>query len=172
MCGRPRRSPRIADLFDAIPGRARRRCKLEALARGRHRLKTTHKGSCHCGTVRYEVDVDLATGTGKCNCSFCAKVRNWSTAVKPAEFRLLAGRNALGDYQFSPDSSNHHYFCSRCGVRLYTQGYVEAIGGDYLAFCVATLDDLTDAERAQLPVRYMDGRNDDWFNEPAEMRHL
>lgn len=134
-------------------------------------MKKTYAGSCHCGAVRFEVDLDLAAGTGKCNCSICRKTRAWNTIVKPADFRLLAGQDALSDYQFAT-KSGHHLFCKHCGVRPFGTGYVEQIGGDFVSINVAALDDVSDEELANVPVRFSNGRDNDWFNPPPETRHL
>lgn len=133
---------------------------------------TTHHGSCHCGKVTFEADIDLAKGTGRCNCSYCAKVRNWSIGIKPAEFRLLTGQDDISEYGFRTDSTNHHVFCKHCGVRLYTHGHVAEIGGDYVSVMLSTFDDLPTNLLIAAPIRYMNGRDDDWFHEPAETRHL
>jgi len=64
-------------------------------------------------------------------------------------------------------------FCSRCGVRAFTKGgALPAFGGEFHAVNLACLDDATDAELAQAPIQYADGRNDDWKSTPAETRHL
>ena len=132
-------------------------------------LRTYH-GSCHCGAIQFEADLDLEKGTGKCNCTFCWKVRNWSIGIKPDAFRLVAGAASLGDYSRHP--AGHHGFCKTCGVRTHSWGDIPEIGGPFVSVSLAALDDAPLAELVAAPVRHMNGRDDDWFNTPAEVRHL
>jgi hypothetical protein len=132
---------------------------------------TTFHGSCHCGRVRLEADIDLAKGTSKCNCSICWKTRNWSVLLKPDAFRLLAGADDLSDYTFG-SGQGHHVFCRHCGVRTHGFGDVPEIGGAFVSVKMACLDDLDPALLAGAPVTLCDGRNNAWWNPPSEARHL
>ena len=134
-------------------------------------MHETYTGSCHCGAVRFEADIDLEAGTWKCNCSICAKNRLWSFEVGPRGVRLLAGVDYLEDYSFK-DHVAHHYFCRRCGVHPYEFVDLPSEGRQYFNVNVNCLDGLDmDAVMAH-PIRFIDGLHDQWDSVPAEIRHL
>jgi len=133
-------------------------------------MTKTYHGSCHCGAVRFEADVDLAAGTIKCNCTFCTKVRMWEVHLKPEAFRLVAGADALATYRFG--ERFEHPFCRHCGVRGFGFGYVEELGGDVVYLHLATLDDLPPAALAEAPIHYANGRENLWWEPAPEFRHL
>lgn len=134
-------------------------------------MKRTYTGSCHCGALRYEADIDLAQGTSKCNCTFCMKTRSWKAFVKPASFRVLSGSDNIKGYHKHPLASLK-YFCDVCGVRTHEVGSADYMGGDFVGIYVATLDNAEPKELITAPVRYADGRHNNWQNPPAETRHL
>lgn len=133
-------------------------------------MKKTYVGSCHCGAVRFEADIDLSAGTFRCNCSICTRTRFWPAVVKPEAFRLLAGESELTQYLFNT-RRNQHYFCKHCGVRSFGIGNLPE-GGQVYGVNLGCLDNVDAAELASAPITYVDGRNDSWHSPPAEFRHL
>jgi hypothetical protein len=131
----------------------------------------THKASCHCGAVKVEAEIDLAAGTARCNCSICAKSRWWGISTDPKSLRVVQGEDHTFPYSFGSRSIQMHH-CKTCGLRVYGKGYVEQIGGDFAAVNVACLDDVSDEERAAIPITYCNGRDNDWQHEPKINSYL
>ena len=131
-------------------------------------------GSCHCGAVRYEADVDLSKGTFRCNCSICTKARAWFTFAGGEQFKLLAGESSLSSYQWTPPGRASpgldYRFCKTCGVRLYATGDAEFMGGRFYALAVATFDNVSTEELAAAPLRFNDNRHDRFDRAPADTR--
>jgi hypothetical protein len=132
--------------------------------------RKAYQGSCHCGAVRFEADIDLAAGTFKCNCSICYKTRAWLAAVPADAFRLLAGEESLRDYQFGKRQI-HHKFCAQCGVRPFSHG-ADPKGNRFYAVRVNCLDEVDPRALIDAPVKYFDMLHDDIKSAPAETRHL
>ena len=78
-----------------------------------------YHGSCHCGTVKFEVDIDLSELT-RCTCSMCSKKGGLFGYVLPEQFRQLYGEGALTLYQFNTKLGKH-YFCKHCGIHPFVR---------------------------------------------------
>jgi hypothetical protein len=80
--------------------------------------------------------------------------------VKPEDFRLTQGNEVLTDYQHTPPAKPepflHLCFCSRCG----------GMGSAFYAINLGSLDDASDEELSEAPIKYTDGRHDDWSATP------
>ena len=76
-------------------------------------------GSCHCGQVTYEAEVDAAK-VGICNCTDCQVLSGSAYRItvptNAGTFKLLSGRPSV--YVKTADSGNkrRHAFCPNCGA--------------------------------------------------------
>jgi len=121
-----------------------------------------HRGGCHCGAVRFEVDAPAALAVLDCNCSLCAKTGFLHLIVPAARFRLLAGGELLSSYRFNTGVALH-LFCKRCGVKSFYRPRSNPDGWSVNARC---LDEGTVTELVVTPY---DGR--DW-ERAGDLAHL
>lgn len=129
----------------------------------------TYRGSCHCGAVHFEADLDLAQPSFRCNCSICRRTRFWPAVAGPEAFRLLSGESELTQYLFH-SRKNHHFFCRHCGVRAFGVGTETPVGKMY-GVNIGCLDGVSEEELSRIPVTCVDGMNDR-FSAPVHFSHL
>ena len=77
-------------------------------------MKQTYKGSCHCGRVQFEVDMDL-DHVRVCDCSICRRRGALIHRVEEKCFRLLTPIEELSLYQWHTKTAKD-YFCPICGI--------------------------------------------------------
>jgi len=77
-----------------------------------------HRGGCHCGAVRFEVDAPAELEVDECNCSICSKSGYLHLIVPKARFRLLQGADQLATYTFDTHEAKH-LFCKTCGIKSF-----------------------------------------------------
>ncbi len=120
-------------------------------------------GGCHCGAVRFEVEVSETPVVTECNCSICSKAGYLHLAVSAEQFRLLAGQDSLTTYTFGTGAAKHH-FCRVCGVKSF---YVPRSNPTGFSVNFRCLDD---AAGLACSTRRFDGQN--WEQQIEEFRRL
>jgi hypothetical protein len=98
-----------------------------------------HRGGCHCGRVRFEVDAPARVHALDCNCSICRMSGFVHLIVPASRFRLVAGDDVLVDYTFGTGAAKHR-FCRVCGIKSF---YVPRSNPDGIDVNVRCIDEGT-----------------------------
>lgn len=125
--------------------------------------RVTVTGSCHCGTVRFEAQVDRLSEAQICNCSICRMCGFQHLIIPASRFNLTLGKDQLREYRFRTGTARHLY-CGVCGVKSF---YVPRSNPDGYSLNVRCL-----SFPAGCRVRFsrFDGRN--WSRNAESLRHL
>jgi len=76
----------------------------------------TLNGSCHCGAVKFAVELPFGLSSARrCTCSIC-RMRGAVAVTSVHEgFKITQGEDKLATYRFNTGVAEHH-FCSECGI--------------------------------------------------------
>ena len=112
-----------------------------------------YQGGCHCGKVRFNVEVDLSSPI-TCNCYYCSKRGSILAFTPVAQFSLERGAGDLTEYRFNTGTIAH-LFCATCGMESFARG-AQPDGTRMVAVNVRCLEGV-DADA--LEPRQVDGRS-------------
>ena len=111
-----------------------------------------HKGGCHCGRVKFEIEAPAEIEAIECNCSICGKSGFLHLIVPKSRFRLIHGAPDLASYSFNTGIAKH-LFCPVCGVKSF---YIPRSNPDGYSVNVRCLETTTIAKITAKP---FDGKN-------------
>jgi hypothetical protein len=123
-------------------------------------------GSCHCGAVRFEVDLPDTVEARTCTCSMCEKTGFIHIIVPESRFRLTAGDEAITTYTFNTGVAKHT-FCSVCGVKAFYRPRSNPDGWSVNGRCL----DAAGSPEIVL-VEPFDGRNWEAYAASHDIAHL
>ena len=123
-------------------------------------MTTRYEGGCHCGAVRFRVDVEDHRAV-TCNCSMCSMKGFLHVIVPPERFAILRGEDAIAVYTFNTRTAKH-MFCKTCGIHPFYRPRSHPNDWDVNALC------LDDGAAARFRVERFDGAN--WEASVAAIR--
>lgn len=112
-----------------------------------------HQGSCHCGKVKYEVEMNIKNALS-CNCSICQRRGSLLDFVPETQFKLLSGANELQEYMFNKHVI-HHTFCKTCGILPFAKANAPD-GTKMVAINLRTIEGI---DLKSLTINEYDGRS-------------
>jgi hypothetical protein len=84
-----------------------------------------YTGSCQCGAVKFETEVDLDK-TRTCNCSRCQRLGAVWGYTSLEKLRIVTGEANLTTYTFNRHKGRH-MFCKTCGIEAFAIGSIAVI---------------------------------------------
>jgi len=75
-------------------------------------------GGCHCGRVKFAIEIPGEITVQRCNCSICRKSGYLHLIVGANHFSLLEGEQSLVEYRFHTGVARH-LFCGFCGIKSF-----------------------------------------------------
>jgi hypothetical protein len=112
----------------------------------------THKGGCHCGRVRFEVDAPAELVIDECNCSMCTRTAFLHLIVTADRFRITQGQDSLTNYTFNTGTAQH-LFCATCGIKPFYVPRSHPEGWSVNARCI------DEGTVTSMKLNAVDGRN-------------
>ena len=80
-------------------------------------LKLPLKGSCHCGAIKFQVNISLKE-LRRCNCSICSR-KGFVMGSAPVDvLTIISGKKYLSTYKWNTNVAEH-YFCKICGINTH-----------------------------------------------------
>ncbi len=110
-----------------------------------------YSGSCQCGAVTFEADLD---STITCNCSRCQRLGSVLTFVPRNKLVVKSGLDKLTEYTFNKHIIKHQ-FCKVCGIEPFAFA-VDPQGNPAAAVNVNSLDGV---EPRALKSHHIDGKS-------------
>lgn len=118
-------------------------------------VKPRHSGQCHCGRVKFTVNIpDGLVDPRRCNCSMCRRRGAVVASVPLDDLIIDEGESSLSVYEFNTCTAQH-YFCSHCGIYTHHQRRSNPL---LYAFNIACLEGVDPFVLANVPV--LDGEGD------------
>ncbi len=111
-----------------------------------------HKGSCHCGQIKFEVQGTFDSAM-ECNCSHCSRKGYLLWFVPRSQLTLQSSEALLSTYTFNKHVIKHH-FCPTCGCAPFGFGIFE--GAEMAAVNIRCLEDV---ELSSIKREFVDGRS-------------
>lgn len=80
-------------------------------------------GSCHCGFITYEAEVN-PDEVYICHCTDCQSISGspyrWAISIPETDFKLLSGQPKTYEKKSDSGNTSHQLFCPNCASPIYS----------------------------------------------------